>query len=121
MSRGVAGFACTANSSAVRPVRQLAFAVVVGAGLGALTVGALGGPGERDDAEIANEVMAAGDLTTWQSAPGEVCMRWGDRFLSMLGVSGTTIPRKNRSDPATTLHSTTVVAMLRAYSRWGPH
>ncbi len=87
MSRGVARFACMANSSAVRPVRQLAFAVVVGVGLGALTVGALGAPGERDDAEIANEVMAAGDLTTWESAPGEVCMRWGHRFQACDTIS----------------------------------
>ncbi len=75
------------NSSSVRPVRQLALAVVVGIGLGALTVGALGGLGEPDDAEIANDVMAAGDLTTWESAPGEVCMRWGDRFQACDKIS----------------------------------
>ena len=31
--------------------------------------------------------MAAGDLTTWESAPGEVCMRWGDRFQACDTIS----------------------------------
>ncbi len=87
MTDGVARFACMAHSPVVRPVRQLAFAVVVGVGLGALTVAALGGLGERDDAEIANAVMAAGDLATWNSGPGEVCMRWGDRFQACDTIS----------------------------------
>lgn len=56
----------------------------VGLLLGGLIVSTFGeggsAVGSLSDAEIANEVVQAGELVTWELEPGEVCMRWGRRF-----------------------------------------
>lgn len=60
-------------------------------GLIVATVGrdgdAVGDPKVLSDADIANEVVQAGELVTWELEPGEICMRWGKRFQVCDAVS----------------------------------
>lgn len=61
--------------------RALVTGGLTGIVIGALVTAILPGAGdETSDVEIANEVVGAGELVTWEPERGQICMRWGKRF-----------------------------------------
>ena len=61
--------------------RALVTGGLIGILIGALAMAILTGAGdETSDVEIANEVVGAGELVTWEPEQGQICMRWGKRF-----------------------------------------
>ncbi len=68
--------------------RALVVATGLGVVIGALLMAGLGVVGDgTSDVEIANEVIGAGEVVTWEPEQGEVCMRWGERFQACDSLS----------------------------------